>query len=406
MFTHRTFFQLFITCIGLVCVTILLSLPASAQDLKSVTYVANPTSSASYILPPSDVSFRAHSYSRFENTFALNQISKLSNSVSYPPCGYPARWVVRNQLPIPAEAVGVANNADSIYAIGGYSFQTSSDINQTLRYDLNTNSWTTLTPVPHVVTLASVIYSSLNNKLYVFGGQDLDGSDIYSSTLIYDPGLNSWSTGASMPGVRTSMAKGYYNGKVYLVGGFNTKDTSSAQAQTWEYDVLTDTWMSKASIPEAFGGAGSGVVDGRLYVFGGSDPVSVARVQTYEYDIALDKWSAKANMPYAANVPGAAVLGDKIWVIGGGIPYMQLGIFTPSLPLNSPVALGTTLIYDPGTDSWNNGPVLSVPRSFIGAAGYKNIAIAIGGYYDNSVGTVGTTEVMGLCQAYLPGLLK
>ena len=40
-----------------------------------------------------------------------------------------------------------------------------------------------------------------------------------------------------MPDVRAFMASGYFNGKVYLVGGYNTGNISPAFTQVWEYDI-------------------------------------------------------------------------------------------------------------------------------------------------------------------------
>ena len=41
-----------------------------------------------------------------------------------------------------------------------------------------------------------------------------------NTTRIYDIATNTWSTGAPMPDVRAFMASGYFNGKIYLVGGY------------------------------------------------------------------------------------------------------------------------------------------------------------------------------------------
>jgi N-acetylneuraminic acid mutarotase len=194
-----------------------------------------------------------------------------------------------------------------------------------------------------------------------------------------------------MPDVRAFMASGYYNGKVYLVGGYSTGSVTPAFAQVWEYDVLANTWTTKTSMPEALGGAASAVVNGHLYVIGGRDGSTSARNQTYDYNIALDSWSVRAAVPYGVNVPGGAVLDGKVWVIGGGTPFLGLNGLSSLAGIDVPNTLATTLIYDPAPNSWVSGPVLNIQRSFVGATGFGNLAIAIGGY-DGST-TNGATEV-------------
>ena len=66
------------------------------------------------------------------------------------------------------------------------------------------------------------MYAPVNNKLYVFGGEITGAGKVFSTTLIYDIASNTWATGAPMPDVRAFMGAGYYNGKIYLVGGYST----------------------------------------------------------------------------------------------------------------------------------------------------------------------------------------
>ena len=211
------------------------------------------------------------------DTAAGDQVFRLSGTSStyFPPltCGVgaPGPWLLHNLLPVPVYAPNVANDGTYAYSIGGYSFQTGRDITQTVRYDPIANAWIGLAPVPKQVSMASAVYAPINHKLYVFGGELIGTGQIYSSTLIYDIGSNSWTTGAPLPDVRAFMSSGYYNGKIYLVGGYSTGNVSPAFAQTWEYDVVADTWLTKTSMTEPLGGAASAVVNGHLYVIGGRD---------------------------------------------------------------------------------------------------------------------------------------
>jgi hypothetical protein len=68
-----------------------------------------------------------------------------------------------------------------------------------------------------------------------------------------------------MPDVRSFMMSGYYNGKIYLVGGYNTGQVTSSQSQVWEYDPVANTFnTTRLNMPSALGGGGSGVINGHL----------------------------------------------------------------------------------------------------------------------------------------------
>src|SRR2546421_146067 len=69
---------------------------------------------------------------------------------------------------------------------------------------------------------ASGVYAPNVNKLFVFGGEFIGSARPVNTTRIYDIATNTWSTGAPMPDVRWSMGSGYFNGKIYLVGGCST----------------------------------------------------------------------------------------------------------------------------------------------------------------------------------------
>ena len=68
----------------------------------------------------------------------------------------------------------------------------------------------------------------------------LPPATVVNTTRIYDIATNTWSTGAPMPDVRAFMGSGYFNGKIYLVGGYTTGNVDPSFGQVWEYDpVLT-----------------------------------------------------------------------------------------------------------------------------------------------------------------------
>jgi N-acetylneuraminic acid mutarotase len=286
---------------------------------------------------------------------------------------------------------GATSNGTSAWLAGGFNFTAGLDQNVFRRYDLGSNSWATLVPMPDAVSNASVVYSPINNKVYVFGGGDSNTGVVTNATRIYDVTAGTWSAGANMPDVRAFMAEGYFNGKIYLVGGYSTGNISPAFAQVWEYDPIANTFSTtRLDMPATLGGAGSAVINGHLYVAGGRDATNVVVASLYDYDIAANTWTARANMPSADNVPGCGVLNGQLWIYGGGNPFNAPGKggLTNTLATNVPDTTGASVIYDPGTNAWTTGPSLTEARSFVAGTNIGNTLFAAGGY--NGTTTVTT----------------
>src|SRR5581483_2653516 len=164
---------------------------------------------------------------------------------------------------MPQDAYGAAATSDGTYAYvaGGYSFGAAGNVTTFRRFDPATNTWTTLAPVPDLNdSMASAVYSPVTNKIYLFGGEEVDTATMSKATRIYDIATNTWSAGANMPDVRAFMASGYYNGNIYLVGGYNTGNVTPAFGQVWIYNPGTNSFSTGATMPATLGGAGSGVI--------------------------------------------------------------------------------------------------------------------------------------------------
>ena len=306
----------------------------------------------------------------------------------------PGVWTAVAPFPVP-DVYGAAatSNGTSAWLAGGYSFSASSDVNNFRRYDLGSNTWTTLAPMPDIISNASAVYSPINNKVYVFGGGNATSGVVSNATRIYDVAAGTWSAGTNMPDVRGFMAKGYFNGKIYLVGGYSTGNISPAFAQVWEYDPIANTFnTTRLDMPATLGGAGSAVINGHLYVAGGRDATNTVVASLFDYDIAANTWTTRATMPSANNVPGCGVLNGQLWIYGGGNPF------------NAPETTGASVIYDPGTNAWTAGPSLTEARSFVAGTNIGNTLFAAGGY--NGATTVTTTETLtggGGCASPTPG---
>ena len=94
----------------------------------------------------------------------------------------------------------------------------------------------------------------MDGKIYVLGGSDIVSfrpSVIRSSVVIYDPGMNQWSTGATMPTPRFGMAIEAIDGLIYTIGGSNPPAGLDFSNIVERYDPATNQWTERASLPES-----------------------------------------------------------------------------------------------------------------------------------------------------------
>jgi N-acetylneuraminic acid mutarotase len=312
--------------------------------------------------------------------------------------GTPGPWT--QAAPVAVDHYGGFMDSDGTFGYegGGYSFSVGDNINNFARFHFSQNTWTALAPVPDLNNgEASAVYAPNVNKLFVFGGEEITFATVVNTTRIYDIATDTWSTGAPMPDIRAFMASGYFNGKIYLVAGYNSGNVDPSFGQVWEYDPVANTFnTSRTSMPATLGGPGFGVINGHLYVAGGRDINNTNLSTLYDYDIAADTWTQRANLPTGINVPGSAVIGGKLWVFGGGDPFGGSAAVPSKRHTQIPDTTNILQIYDPVTDSWTTGPSLITVRSFPSGTDIGNVAVAVGGYDGiQTITSVETNETSG-----------
>jgi N-acetylneuraminic acid mutarotase len=209
-----------------------------------------------------------------------------------------------------------------------------------------------------------------------------------------------------MPDVRAFMGSGYYRGKIYLVGGYNTGNIDPSFGQVWVYDPVTNTWnTSRASLPITLGGPGFGIINGHIYIAGGRNLNNTNLNTLYDYDIVADTWTQRANLPTGINVPGSAVIGGKLWVFGGGNPFLSSAAMplTRKKGVRIPDATNILQVYDPVSDSWISGPSLNQQRSFPAGTDVGNTAVTVGGLTgSNTTTSVEINVTSGGCASPTP----
>jgi N-acetylneuraminic acid mutarotase len=178
-------------------------------------------------------------------------------------------WETKKPMPTAREWVEANTVNGKIYVISGVTDNFRSirtHVNEV--YDPATDSWTTEQPAPiAVIKGASAV---VDNKIYIMGGlgdiETLSGI----SNQIYDTETDTWSLGTSLPTPMWYTAAGATTGvmapkRIYVMGGGFTEVTNVVNV----YDPELDAWSSGASLPTNRTGHAVAVVDDLLYVMGG-----------------------------------------------------------------------------------------------------------------------------------------
>jgi N-acetylneuraminic acid mutarotase len=137
--------------------------------------------------------------------------------------------------------------------------------------------------------------------MYVFGGRLALGGPL-SSVFKYDTETNTWSTLEPMPLPCSKHSVSVLDGdQVYIVGaGINGKGVL-------RFDTASGVWSTLGAISNNKHRSATFVVGGCLYVAGGGgDPYSIVE----RYDVATDTWTAVANMLEGRRNFGAVTIGS------------------------------------------------------------------------------------------------
>jgi len=262
-----------------------------------------------------------------------------------------------------AESVG-----ERMYVIGGMgtgaTLSSSTDV-----FDPATNSWTSVAPMPTPrATAASAI---ADGWIYVIGGRS--GAGVLGTVERYNPKTDSWASCSDMPTPRWCHRAVAWGGKILVLGGISgTGNARTALDLVEAYNPATDTWTKGSAMPQARHSFGARIVGNRLFIVGGK---SAAAVETTAgppitekvacLDLSTGLWRSVTSAPRPRVNPSVVALSDVLYVIGG---------------MDRQGGLPTIIdIYDPAADEWSEGAAIRQARSGQCAAVVNGTAYLVGG---------------------------
>lgn len=234
------------------------------------------------------------------------------------------RWNVRT----PSSAAVVpsgAKPAELMYVVSGRSFTV---------YDAETNTWTTLAPLP-VERYDAAVVAGKDGKIYVLGGYGPDPGDnsnrLYRRGLdVYDPRANSWQAKAPMPTGREGLGAAVgTDGAIYAIGGGadHYDRFYSCYSVVEAFNPRTNTWSRMPSLPEPMcsvtaGSTAQGTIDavGGSTVAGGEEAAKMtdATGRVVAFKPGARGWAVLSRAPFPRKHAGALVEPDgTVYLIGG-----------------------------------------------------------------------------------------
>jgi N-acetylneuraminic acid mutarotase len=226
------------------------------------------------------------------------------------------KWTTKSPMPTARRHFGIAVFDNKIYVIGGGS--TSGYVNTVEVYDPVADIWESLPDMP-LTARAFLLAATIGETIYVMGGTN--HSSDHAENWAYYPKTGTWERKADMPGFRGFISNGaaVLNDKLYVVSGNSNDGSWIEYTSTLVYDPTTDSWSTAGNVNTARGFHGVTALNGKLYLFGGTTQPSWVRTNTVEvYDPATDTWSYTTSMPGTAiNEMGIVTLHGKIYIIGG-----------------------------------------------------------------------------------------
>jgi Kelch motif/Galactose oxidase, central domain len=314
--------------------------------------------------------------------------SRVARTTDVPQAPNLSPWTVVANYPLISESVSCSSDGTFAYCVGGFDGVNFVPTNQFNQYDPVANTWSPLPNIPTAFYDAPSVYAPNTNSIYVFGG--IDGTFTPRDLLqIYDITAGTWTTGANMPGPRYFAGAVYFNGQIYVAGGFDINGIETTT--TWAYDPVANTWNpGLAPIPAPTGGAGYSSFDGNFYLAGTWNG-GQGSTQHFRYDIIANLWAPVAPVPVNIYRPASATIGTNTYLVGGGNPFVapesvkRKAGKVPNLAQHpstrSPaVSYNSTYIYDVFADSWTTGPNTNVAHGFTGGTAIGNLLIVVTGF--------------------------
>ena len=289
-----------------------------------------------------------------------------------------------------SQSTGMSVEERGIWIVGGISSGAiTSTVSQIDIYDPVQATWypakTTL-PIP--VSFAGV--AGINGKIYVIGGFDSTGT-VVNAVQIYDVTTNTWSSGSGMTGARANIYATVIDERIYILGGTtaNANIAWAGSSTTYEYTPATDSWNSKVAFAGNHSNRLTYAYDDVVYNLGGKSATSTL-VSTHDgvvvtanllttgvTEVALS--ATRVGMAGALYVPESGPA--TMIIIGGFSALTNTGCYAFNAASAGTALTTVQMLRYPfaATSTWLTATILPANVGFGAAAIYETTLYYFGG---------------------------
>jgi N-acetylneuraminic acid mutarotase len=198
-------------------------------------------------------------------------------------------------------------------------------------YDPTTNTWTSTPPPPELQEAETATLLRNGDVLVTGTFGPYDDFQAVAGAALYDPSTNTWTTAAAptlkrLSGTATLLPEG----DVLLVGGIDYGENWASEykgtlSSSEIYDPATDTWTTGASMLHSrWGQTATLMPSGEVLVAGGATETGAASTEAPGFSSAelfdpeTDSWTAAASMIVGRRSHTATLLPDGDLLVTGG----------------------------------------------------------------------------------------
>lgn len=225
-------------------------------------------------------------------------------------------WSQGPSLPEGTDNAGALARNGKVYVFGG-------EASPRLQiYDVAQRQWSTGPDLP--TPRFSSVVEQIGDRAHLVGGWSFDRLNNVSlaSHTVFDLGGGGYLPGpfAPLQTARNHAYSGVIDGKLYVTGGRapgHEAEDGSNLSSTEVYDPSADAWSSLAALPTPRSGGASAVLGGKLYVIGGGLPGTTVYKAVHRFNPQSAAWEPLPDMPIELTGHRAVAIGPDIYVIGG-----------------------------------------------------------------------------------------
>jgi hypothetical protein len=272
--------------------------------------------------------------------------------------------------------------AGAVLAAGGFQSPESPCLSSAELYDPLSGTWTATSSMS-TWRCWQVASALPDGRALVAGGHD-------GTAEVFSPGLGTWTNvGAMAADHNTGIARTLADGRVLIAGGLPNWDTYDATATAEIFNPVTNTMQVTGAMAVAR-----------------TEPLSAA-LSTGEILVINGEsswtWDVVTTVPYAST----ELFNPTTGTFRSGPPtrvariYGTASVASAGLVLFAGGTAGSAVIqnaevYDVASNSWSNGGVMALPRSYPGSVTLPNGKVLVAGGYQSPVGYTASAELFDM----------